>query len=325
MRVRIGIDGFDRLGRRLLRTVVDRADPDFQVVAVRDDDPAEALAERLRHDSTHGGWSRQVEVVDEHLGVNGHSVRVLHDEHPHWVAADVEVVVVGPDAEPDGLLARGVRAVVLTMPGDADATVVVGLNDGDYDPIRHRVVTLPSAAATATALLLRPLDDAFGVVSAAATSIEGRTSQVAAPTDPHLLRDAAVNIIPSACDLGAEVAALLPGVEAQVGASALRVPVVDTALLELTVRVPAPVTVGQVRRVLRTAADGQAKGLLTTTTETTVSRDVLGAPESCRADLGALRVSGELVTVFGWYDPEIAQAHRTADLLGLVSRLLPRA
>ncbi|GAA4542172.1 glyceraldehyde 3-phosphate dehydrogenase NAD-binding domain-containing protein [Pseudonocardia xishanensis] len=324
MRARIGIDGMDRTGRQLLRTLVDRDDHDVQVVAVRDDAPAALLAERLRHDSTHGCWDHRIEVVGEHLGIDDATVRVLHDENPHWAAADVEIVVAtGRPVETAALLGQGVEVVVLGGPAAADLTVVPGLNEDDYDATRHRVLAVPSAAAVCAAAVLEPLDRAFGVVSAMVTSVEGRHSPVTDPGDPRLLRDLAVNLVPTASAVGTEVGTLLPALEGRVVGSALRVPVVDTALVEVTVRLPAPATAGQVRRVLRTAAEGPGKGLLTCTNEPMVSRDVLGAAESCRADLGAVRAGGELVSVYGWYDPEVGHLHRIADLLGMVARLLP--
>ena len=326
MRVRVGIDGMGHGGRHLLRTLVDRGDPDFDVVAVRDDAPAARLAERLHHDSTHGTWPHRLEVVGDHLGIDDTTVRVLHDVHPRWQAADVEVVVMTEgDVDPRVLLAHGVRAVLITGVGaDGDLTVLCGLNEDGYDAVRHQVVAVPSAAATCAALLLEPLHRAFEVVSAVVTSIEGHISPVAAPDDPRLLRERAVNVVPTRSPVGAEVGAVLPDLDGRVAGAALRVPVVDTGLVEVTARLTAPVTVGQVGRVLRNAAEGPFKGLLTVTTEPTVSRDVLGAAESCRADLGTVETTGELVRILGWHDPETAQAHRVADLLGLVSRLLPR-
>ncbi|SDE59148.1 glyceraldehyde 3-phosphate dehydrogenase NAD-binding domain-containing protein [Pseudonocardia oroxyli] len=325
MRARIGLDGMDRPGRQLLRTLVDRDDPDLQIVAVRDDAPASRLAARLRHDSTHGAWDHRIEVVGDHLGVDDGTIRVLRAERPHWPSADVEIVVAtGRAVDAPVLLDEGVASVVvLGESADADLALVPGLNEDEYDATRHRVLSVPSAASVCAAAVLQPLDRAFGVVSASVTALGGRHSSTADPDDPRLLRDLAVNLVPAASRVGTEVGVLLPALAGRVTGAALRVPVVDTGLVEVTARLPAPATVGQLRRVLRTAADGPGKGLLTCTDEPTVSRDVLGAAESCRVDLGTVRTCGELVVVQGWHDPEVGHLHRVADLLGMVARLLP--
>ncbi|MFR9802405.1 glyceraldehyde 3-phosphate dehydrogenase NAD-binding domain-containing protein [Pseudonocardia sp. RS010] len=334
MRVRVSIDGAGRLGRQLLRAITDRREPDYEVVAVRDRAPAHEVARRLLHDSTHGHWDHRVEVVDEHLGLDDHTIRVLHEEHPHWAGADVEIVVrtgadcAGGSAPFDREGARpahGVRAVLVAGGPDdgADVTVVPGLDEDVYDATRHRVVSASSAEAACAAALLAPLHRGFGVVDALVTAVEGRTAPVADPTDPHLGRDAAVNIVPTGCRVGTEVGALLPDLRDRVDGLVLRVPTADAALVDLTARLAAPVTPGQVRRSLTTAADGPLKGLLTCTREPLVSRDVVGETASCVADLGLVRTRGELVTVVGWYDPEAGHVHRVADLLGIMARTLP--
>ncbi|MCE3553140.1 type I glyceraldehyde-3-phosphate dehydrogenase [Pseudonocardia sp. RS11V-5] len=331
MRVRVGVDGAGRFGRQLLRTIADRHEPDFEVVALRDAAPAADIGRRLLHDSTHGRWDHRVEIADEHLGVDDHTIRVLHEDHPHWAGADVEIVVrtgdtcAGAPTPADAGFPHGVRAVLVAGGADAAAevTVVPGLNEDVYDAPRHRVVSASSAEAACAAALLAPLHRGLGVVEALVTTVGGRTAPITDPTDPHLVRDAAVNIVPTADRVGADIGALLPELRERIDGLALRVPTVDAALVDVTARLSAPATPGQVRRCLTTASEGALKALLDCTREPLVSRDVVGETASCLADLGLIRTRGELVSVIGWYDPEAGHVHRVADLLGIMARTLP--
>jgi glyceraldehyde 3-phosphate dehydrogenase len=333
MRVRAAIDGMDRIGRCALRGAFDRPDRGFEIVAVNDPAPAATVAHLLRHDSTHGRWRRDVESVGEDLAVDDRQVRVLHEPSPSrlpWRALGVEVVVDGTGRVCDvaGHLDAGARKIVLSGPGeDADATVVLGVNDDDYDPMRHDVVANASCTTNCAVPLALVLHRAFDVVEGVLTTVHGQTTgqnPLDGPCpDLRRARSAAVNIIPRGTQVAQALGEVLPELAGRIDGVALGVPVAGASLVQLTARLREPATVGQVNRAFHYAADGWLKDVLRCTTEPIVSSDVLGESASCLVDLGLTRVVGHMATVFGWQDDAWAAAQRTLDLLDHVARTLP--
>jgi len=334
MRVRAAIDGMDRVGRCMLRGAFDRRDRAFEIVAVNDAAPAATVAHLLRHDSTHGRWHRDVEAVGEDLAVEDRPIRVLHEPAPArlpWSALGVEVVVDGTGRVCDvaGHFEAGTRKVVLPRPGgDADATVVLGVNDDDYDPMRHDVVANASSATNCAVPLALVLHRAFDVVEGVLTTVHGPTADQNLLDGPHpdlrRGRSAAVNIIPAGTDVARALGEVLPELAGRIDGVELGVPVAGASLVQLTALLREPATVGRVNRAFHSAADGWLKGVLRCTSEPIVSSDVLGESASCLVDLGLTRVIGHTATVFGWHDDVWACAQRTLDLLDHVARTLPQ-
>ncbi|MBW0113875.1 type I glyceraldehyde-3-phosphate dehydrogenase [Pseudonocardia abyssalis] len=336
MRVRVGINGMGRIGRDVLRGAVERNDPAFRVVAVNDVAPPETITHLLRHDSTYGRWGRTVEFAGGFLTVDDHSVRMLQEPDParlDWAAHGVDVVVEATGRfrtreRAAAHLTAGARKVVLTSPGTGvDATIVMGINDDVYEATHHDVVSNASCTTNCVTPMAQVLHRAFGLEEGLITTIHSYTSDQNLLDGPHKdlrrARSAAVNIIPTSTGAARAVGEVLPELAGRLDGIAVRVPVVDGSLVDLTVRLSEPATIGQVNRAFETAADGPLKGILRYTTDPVVSHDVIGESASCLFDSTLTRVVGSTVKVFGWYDNEWGYAQRTIDLVDLVACTLP--
>jgi glyceraldehyde 3-phosphate dehydrogenase len=337
MRIRVGINGMGRIGRDVLRAAAERAEPGFEIVAINDLAPPETVAHLLRHDSTYGRWGHDVDLGGGFLTVDDqHSVRVLREPDPaqlDWAAHGVDVVVEATGRfrtreRAAAHLAAGAAKVLLTSPGtDVDATIVMGVNDGDYEATSHHVVSNASCTTNCAAPMALVLHRAFGIEEGLITTIHSYTADQNLLDGPHgdlrRARSAAVNIIPTSTGAARAIGTVLPELAGRLDGIAVRVPVVDGSLVDLTVRLAGQVTVAQVNRAFETAADGPLAGILRYTTDPVVSHDVIGESASCLFDSELTRVVGNTVKVFGWYDNEWGYAQRTVDLVDLVASTLP--
>ena len=340
MRVRVGINGMGRIGRDLMRIATDRSgygtDAGIEVVAVNELAAPETVAHLLRHDSTYGAWSRTVEAAKDYLDVDGHAIRILQQPKPEelpWADLGVDVVVEATGrfrtrSAAAAHLAAGARKVVITAPGtDVDATIVMGINQDSYDGQRHDVISNASCTTNCAAPMAQVLDASFGIESGLLTTVHSYTSDQNLLDGPHKdlrrARSAAVNIIPTSTGAAKAVGMVLPQLAGKLDGVAVRVPVVDASLVDLTVLLTEPATAAQVNAAFSTAAEAQLKGILRCTDEPVVSHDVIGENASCLLDTGLTRAVGRLVKVFGWYDNEWGYAQRTVDLVEMVGRLLP--
>jgi glyceraldehyde 3-phosphate dehydrogenase len=331
----LGVNGFGRVGRALLRCVLARpedAEP-VEVVAVNDPADVETLAYLLEYDSTYGRLAESVHVRGRTLCVGPHRIAMTRGERPgavDWRRSGVDVVVettVPAAARRDAAahLDAGARKVVVAgYHPDADATIAVGVNDDDYDVRRHHVVSAASGTAHCAAVMLSVLHRAFGVRHGVLTAIHSYTADQSLLDQPHRdlrrSRSAAVNIVPTSTGAPRSLGALLPEFADATEAVAVRVPVEDGSLVDLTAVVRSPVTVGQVNRAFAdAAATGRLRSLLRYTEVPVVSRDVVGSPESCVFDAGLTTTCAGLVKVFGWYDNEWGYAHRLLELAELLN------
>ncbi|GAA2552607.1 type I glyceraldehyde-3-phosphate dehydrogenase [Pseudonocardia hydrocarbonoxydans] len=336
MRVRVGVNGMGRIGRAVLRAAAVRAEPAFEIVAVNDLAPPATVAHLLRHDSTYGAWGHRVEVSDGFLSVDDHALRATQEADTarlDWAAVGVDLVVEATGRFRDrdaaaGHLAAGARKVLVTAPGRGlDATIVMGVNQDTYDAATHHLVSNASCTTNCAAPMVQVLHQAFGVEHGLLTTVHSYTGDQNLLDAPHndlrRARSAAVNIIPTGTGAARAIGEVLPELAGRLDGVALRVPVVDASLVDLTVGLSGSVTVGQVNRAFRTAADGPLKNILRCTDEPIVSHDVIGEPASCVIDLGLTQAVGSMVKVFGWYDNEWGYTQRTIDLLDLMARILP--
>jgi glyceraldehyde 3-phosphate dehydrogenase len=339
MTIRIAINGFGRIGRDLLRAATNRAshgETGLEIVAVNDiTDPA-TLANLLKHDSTYGPWGARVEVTDDGISVNGRRVPVTSERDPAglpWRDLGVDLVLeaTGKFRTREAAaahLAAGARKVIITAPGKkVDATIVVGVNDDSYDPATHDVVSNASCTTNCLAPMLSVLHETFGVVNGVMTTIHSYTSDqnlLDGPhKDPRRARSAAVNLIPTSTGAAAAVGEVLPDLAGKLDGIAVRVPVENGSLTDLTVKVAATgVTADQVNRVFADAANSRFKSILRYTEEPIVSRDIIADPASCIFDASLTKVEGDIVKVFGWYDNEWGYANRTLDLAHLMARTM---
>ncbi|MBH5333948.1 type I glyceraldehyde-3-phosphate dehydrogenase [Streptomyces pactum] len=342
MTVRIGINGFGRIGRAYLRCALERAEEGgttpLEVVAVNDLAAPATLAHLLTHDSTHGRLGRAVGHDDTSLTVDGQRIAVTSQRDPAalpWDALGVDVVIEATgrfrSREDAGRhLAAGARKVLLAMPGKGvDATVVMGVNEDFYDPRQDHIVSNASCTTNCVAPMAKVLDERFGIVKGLLTTVHGYTNDQVLLDGPHKDprrgRSAAVNIIPTGTGAARAVGLVLPELAGALDGIAVRVPVEDGSLSDLTLLLRRPVSAEEVNDAFREAADGPLKGILRVSDAPIVSRDVVGEPASCVVDAPLTQAHGELVKVFGWYDNEWGYTNRLLDLTRYVAgQLDPR-
>ncbi|MFB9907630.1 type I glyceraldehyde-3-phosphate dehydrogenase [Allokutzneria oryzae] len=333
MTVRVGINGFGRIGRAFLRCVTDATGSGIEVVAVNDIAPVSTLAYLLRHDSTYGVWDRRVEHDDWTMIVEDQPIRVSAAAQPaevDWksVHADVVLEATGRfrnrSAAAEHLIAGATKVLVTAPSADCDAMVVVGVNDGDYDPLGHDVVSAASCTTNCLAPMVEVLNRNFGVHNGLVTTIHSYTAGQllldGVHPDPRRGRSAAINLVPTRTGAAAAIDSVVPTCTGRIGGLAVRAPVVDGSLTDLTAELSSPVSIAEINEAFRVAADTWMSGVLRHNTEPIVSTDVVGDPASCVFDATMTQARGKLAKVFGWYDNEWGYANRLVDLAG---RLLP--
>jgi glyceraldehyde 3-phosphate dehydrogenase len=329
MTVRVGVNGFGRIGRLVVRAAAARAG--VEVVGVNDVAGVRTLAHLLKYDSTYGRYPGGVAVDGDALVVDGRRIRATAEKDPadlDWAAVGADVVVESTGkfrGRQDAArhLKAGARKVVLSAPGKGvDATLVLGVNAGDYDPDRHDVISNASCTTNCVAPMVKVLHEAFGLRKGYLTTVHGYTNDQNVLDGPHKdlhrARAAGVNLIPTTTGAARAVGLVLPELAGRLDGMALRVPVEDGSLCDLTVVLDREVTAEEVNAAFRAAAEGPLGGLLTYNEDPIVSRDVIGESASCVFDATLTQASGDLVKVFGWYDNEWGYTQRLLDLVELV-------
>jgi glyceraldehyde 3-phosphate dehydrogenase len=330
MTIRVGINGFGRIGRAFVRRAMERGD--LEVVAVNDVADAATLAHLLKFDSTYGRFGATVEHGPDSITVDGRPITVLSCHDPaaiDWDALGASVVIESTGkfrARDDAAmhLKAGAKKVLISAPGkDADLTVVMGVNDGSYDPARHDVISAASCTTNCVAPMVKVLDERFGsIYRGFMTTIHAYTGDQRLLDSPHKdlrrARSAAGNIVPTSTGAARAVGLVLPGLNGKLEGIAVRVPVEDGSLTDLTVALGYEATVEEVNSAFAEAASGPLAGVLRYTTDPVVSRDIIGDPASCVFDASLTQADRNLVKVFGWYDNEWGYTCRLADLAALV-------
>jgi len=325
--MKVAINGFGRIGRLFFRAAkINNASID--IVAVNDLTDASTLAHLLKYDSVHGRFGGQVEIVDGDLIVDGDRFKVFAERDPEnlpWGDLGVDVVI-----ESTGIfrthelaskhLRAGARHVVISAPcGDADISVVLGVNDDQLDPAQHKVISNASCTTNCIAPMAKVLNDSFGVTQGMFTTVHAYTNDQAMLDSPHKdlrrARAAAANIIPTSTGAATAVGKVLPELNGKLEAKALRVPVPDGSITDLVANLGREVTADEVNAAFKEAAEGPLKGILKYTEDPIVSSDIVGDPHSCILDAGVTVASGSLVKVFGWYDNEWGYSSRLVDLV----------
>ena len=331
MTIRMGINGFGRTGRALLRAAR-RDDLDIEVVAINDLGRPEALARLLARDSVYGRFPEPVVTDDNAMVVGSHRI-VLPSEHDvkalPWGALEVDVVVEATGRftarmDAAGHLDAGAPRVVVSAPSKgADATFVMGVNDDTFDPTHHVVVSNASCTTNCLAVLAKVLEDRFGLEEGFMTTVHAYTGDQqlvdGLHKDPRRARAAALNIVPTTTGAARATGLVLPSVQGRLDGLALRVPVPDGSITDLVANVASTVSVADVLDAYReAAASGPLKGRLEYAEEPLVSSDIVGSPASCVFDAELTMVKGRLVKVLGWYDNEWGYANRLAELAAKV-------
>ena len=333
MPIQVGINGFGRVGRAFVRRTLER--DDLEVVAVNDLTDARTLAHLLEFDSTYGRLDHPVGHGPDSLTVDGRTIAVLSSRDPagiDWGELGVSVVIESTGrfrARDDAAvhLKGGARKVLISAPGKgADLTVVVGVNDGDYDPQVHDVISAASCTTNCVVPMAKVLLDSFGLQAGLMTTIHAYTGDQMLLDGPHTdlrrARSAAVSIIPTSTGAARTAGLVIPELAGRLDGVAVRVPVPDGSLTDLTAVLGRDVTPAEVNRAFELAASGSLSGVLHYSTDPLVSRDIVGDPASCVFDSGLTQVAGNLVKIFGWYDNEWGYTSRLVDLAAIVGSQL---
>ena len=326
MTVRVGINGFGRIGRIMLRAAK-ASGADIEVVGVNDLTDSATLAHLLKYDSVNGRYDGTVEVDGDDLIVDGKRVRVTAEKDPAnlpWgeLGADIVIESTGifRDKESAGKhLTAGAKKVVISAPAKSqDANIVMGINEGDYDPAKHHVISMASCTTGSVAPMAKVLNDSFGIETGLMTTVHAYTNDQALLDGPHKdlrrARSGALSIIPTTTGAAQAAALVLPELEGKLNGMAMRVPVPTGSITDLTVNVGREVTVEEVNAAFKAAAEGPMAGVLDYMEDEIVSADIVGDPHSCIFDSQATLVNGRQVKVLGWYDNEFGYSTRLADL-----------
>jgi len=334
MSIRVGVNGFGRIGRVFFRTALGAKD--IEIVGVNDLADAKTLAHLLKHDSVHGNLPAEVVAKDEAIFVDGREVRVCAIKDPAqlpWKELGVDIVVESTGLFSDTASASkhiqaGARKVVISAPAkNPDATIVLGVNEKTYDPAKHRIVSNASCTTNCLATTVKVLDDAFGFTRGFASTVHSYTNDQKIHDFPHKdlrrARAGAVNMIPTTTGAATAVGLVLPHLKGKLDGIAIRVPTINVSVIDLTAQLAKPVTVEQVNEAFRVAAAGSMRGILDATDEELVSGDFNGNPHSSIVDLPSTAiVDGNLVKVLAWYDNEFGYSSRLRDLIRYIGKTL---
>ena len=328
MPVRVGINGFGRIGRNFFRALRAR-DADIDVVGVNDITDAATLGHLLRYDSVLGRYPGTVEVQDGQLVVDGKPLRVLAERDPAalpWgdLGADVVLESTGffADRRAAAHIEAGARKVVISAPAkDPDVTIVLGVNDEMYDPDSHHLISMASCTTNCLAPVVRVLLDEFGVESGFMTTIHAYTNDQKILDAPHSdlrrARSAAVSIIPTSTGAARAIGLVIPEMKGKLDGFAMRVPVPDGSIVDLTCQLGRAASVDEINAVLREKADtGRFAGILSYTDDPIVSHDIVGVPFSSIVDGQLTMANGRTAKVVSWYDNEWGFSNRLVDLVG---------
>jgi glyceraldehyde 3-phosphate dehydrogenase len=328
MTVRLAINGFGRIGRNVVRSLIDR-EVDVEIVAVNDLGNLDTLAHLLRYDSVHGSPSWSIETNDSGLELDGRKVEVLSERDPAalpWRDLGVDVVIesTGVFTKREGAskhLEAGAKRVIISAPsGDCDATYVVGVNDNDYDPATDVVISNASCTTNCLAPMVKVLDDNFGVENGMITTVHAYTGDQAIVDGPHRdlrrARAAAVNVVPTSTGAAKAIGLVLPHLAGKLDGMAVRVPIPNGSITDFVGQLKTPATVDEVNEAFRAAAEsGPLASVLEYSTAPLVSSDIVGSPASCIFDSGLTLSMGNTVKIGGWYDTEWGYANRLVDLV----------
>ena len=330
MPVRVGINGFGRIGRNFFRAAHE-SDADVEIVAVNDITDAATLAHLLRYDSVLGRFKGDVEARDKAIAVDGHEVRVLAERDPAslpWGDLGVEVVIESTglfaDRRAEAHLTAGARKVVISAPAkDPDVTIVLGVNDDVYDRERHNVISMASCTTNCLAPVARVLLDEFGIESGYMTTIHAYTGDQRLQDAPHAdlrrARAAALSVIPTSTGAARSIGVVIPELQGRMDGISMRVPVPVGSVVDLVCDLDRAASVDELNAAVRAKADtGRLEGILAYTEDPIVSADIVGSPYSSIFDSKLTMTRGRMAKVVSWYDNEWGFSHRLVELCALL-------
>ncbi|WP_404393479.1 type I glyceraldehyde-3-phosphate dehydrogenase [Humibacillus xanthopallidus] len=334
MTVRVGINGFGRIGRNFFRAVL-ASGADIEVVATNDLMDNKTLAHLLKYDSILGRFPGEVTHDETSIIVDGKAIRVFEERDPaaiDWAGVGADVIIESTGFFTDAQKAKahidgGAKKVIISAPAkNEDITIVMGVNHELYDPAAHTVISNASCTTNCLAPMAKALNDEFGIVKGLMTTIHAYTQDQNLQDAPHKdlrrARAAALNIVPTTTGAAKAVALVLPELKGKLDGYALRVPVPTGSATDLTFEASRETTVEEVNAAVKAAAEGPMKGFLVYTEDEIVSKDIETDPASCIFDAGLTKVIGNQVKVVGWYDNEWGYSNRLVDLVNLVGKSL---
>jgi glyceraldehyde 3-phosphate dehydrogenase len=338
--VRVGINGFGRIGRNFWRAVhagaAVKGSGGIEIVAANDLGDIATFAHLLKYDTLLGPLSMEVTSTSDSIRAGSQTIRMLAERDPAalpWGELGVDVVIESTGrftkaADARKHLEAGARKVIISAPATGeDITIVMGVNDDAYDPATHDIISNASCTTNCVAPMAKVLLDSFGIVRGYMTTIHAYTSdqvlQDFPHKDPRRARAAAQNIIPTSTGAAKATSLVLPELKGKLDGISMRVPVIDGSVTDLVVQLEREVTAQEVNAAYRAAADGPLKGYLHYTADPIVSSDIVKSPYSCTFDSLLTMATGDQVKVIGWYDNEWGYSNRLADLVALVGAGLP--
>jgi glyceraldehyde 3-phosphate dehydrogenase len=330
--VKVGINGFGRIGRNVFRAAL--SNPDVEIVAVNDLTDVKTLAHLLKYDTTHGTLDAKVEVGEGSIIVNGKSIKVFAERDPGnlpWSSVGAEIVIestgIFTSKEKAALhLKGGAKKVIISAPAtDEDITIVLGVNEDKYDASKHTIISNASCTTNCLAPFAKVLNDKFGIVKGMMTTIHSYTNDQSVLDVPHKdlrrARAAAENIIPSSTGAAKAVSLVLPELKGLLNGMAMRVPTPNVSVTDLVAELKVNVTVDEVNKAFKEASEGSLKGILNYSDEPLVSSDYNGDPASSTIDaLSTMVVGDNMVKVISWYDNEWGYSNRVVDLVAFIAK-----
>ncbi|MET8144201.1 type I glyceraldehyde-3-phosphate dehydrogenase [Sphaerisporangium sp. NPDC005288] len=334
MSIRVGINGFGRIGRNFWRAVA-AGGKDIEVVAVNDLTDNATLAHLLKYDSILGRLPYEVKSSADEITVDGKAIKVFAERDPAklpWGELGVDVVVESTGLFTDAAKAKvhaenGAKKVIISAPAKGeDITIVMGVNHDKYDPAAHTIISNASCTTNCLAPMAKVINDTFGIEKGLMTTIHAYTQDQNLQDGPHKdlrrARAAALNIVPTSTGAAKAIGLVLPELKGKLDGFALRVPIPTGSATDLTVELKRDASVEEVNAALKAAAEGPLRGILSYTEDEIVSSDIVTDPASCIFDSGLTKVIGNQVKVVGWYDNEWGYSNRLGDLIELVGSQL---
>ncbi|MCX6454807.1 MAG: type I glyceraldehyde-3-phosphate dehydrogenase [Actinobacteria bacterium] len=332
--VRVGINGFGRIGRNFFRAAL-TSGADIEIVGINDLTDNATLAHLLKYDSILGRLGLPVTYTHDSITVNGKTIKVFSERDPAnlpWASVKADIVIESTgfftkaeDAKKH--IAGGAKKVIISAPAsDEDITIVMGVNHDKYDAANHHIISNASCTTNCLAPMAKVLEEEFGIVTGLMTTIHAYTNDQSILDQPHKdlrrARAAAVSIIPSTTGAAKAISLVIPSLKGKLDGFALRVPVPTGSATDLTVVVAKETTAAEVNAAMAKASQGSLKGYLSYTEDPIVSADIVTDPSSCIFDSGLTKVIGNTVKVVGWYDNEWGYSNRLVDLVGYVGKKL---
>ena len=332
--IRVGINGFGRIGRNFFRAAL-TSGADFEIVGINDLTDNHTLAHLLKYDSILGRLGLPVTYTDDSITVGGKTIKVFAERDPAnlpWADLKADIVIESTGfftkaADANKHITAGAKKVIISAPAtDEDITIVMGVNEDKYEAASHTIISNASCTTNCLAPMAKVLEDSFGIVKGLMTTIHAYTNDQSLQDQPHKdlrrARAGALSMIPTSTGAAKAISLVLPSLKGKLDGYAMRVPVPTGSATDLTVELAREVSAAEINAAMKAAAEGPLKGYLEYTEDPIVSADIVTNPSSCIFDSGLTKVIGNQVKIVGWYDNEWGYSNRLVDLVGFVGAKL---